>query len=300
MKKIYCKYCSYEKLENEFSNTNLKYKSPKCKECVKNYNANNYKDNKKNIIKQKRKYQNDNKDKIKIYAKKYRKDNKKDIEEYMLEYRKDNKEQISIKAKLYRETHKEQIEKYEKEYKQIHKDNIYIYQKTYMLTYLEENKIELRDKKNIYENNKRNTNPIFKCKKDISKQINIGLRKQGSSKKGVSCWSKLQITPEQLMQHLESHFADPENLTPDGKVWMTRFNRSIYKKANWDDNNPDTWVWNIDHIIPQSDLPYTSMDDDNFKKCWALENLRPLSAKQNQSDGVRRLRHFKKENDNEK
>ena len=29
------------------------------------------------------------------------------------------------------------------------------------------------------------------------------------------------------------------------------------------------------------------MEDDNFKKCWALENLRPLSAKQNIVDGVR-------------
>lgn len=40
-------------------------------------------------------------------------------------------------------------------------------------------------------------------------------------------------------------------------------------------------------------LPYTSMEDENFQKCWALSNLRPLSAKQNNSDGVRRIRHKK-------
>lgn len=34
--------------------------------------------------------------------------------------------------------------------------------------------------------------------------------------------------------------------------------------------------WHIDHIYPQSLLPYTSMTDENFKKCWALDNLQPL------------------------
>ena len=46
-------------------------------------------------------------------------------------------------------------------------------------------------------------------------------------------------------------------------------------------------------LIPQSDLPYTSMEDTNFKKCWALENLRPYPAKQNYLDGVYRVRHKK-------
>lgn len=30
------------------------------------------------------------------------------------------------------------------------------------------------------------------------------------------------------------------------------------------------------------------MVEDNFKKCWALENLRPYSAKQNLADSNRR------------
>jgi hypothetical protein len=39
--------------------------------------------------------------------------------------------------------------------------------------------------------------------------------------------------------------------------------------------------WHIDHIYPQSLLPYTSMSDDNFKICWALDNLRPLEKTEN-------------------
>jgi len=67
-----------------------------------------------------------------------------------------------------------------------------------------------------------------------------------------------------------------------------------YNSKTWDDNNPATWTWNIDHIIPQSELKYESLDDENFKKCWALENLRSYSAKQNILDGCRKIRHTKK------
>jgi len=69
---------------------------------------------------------------------------------------------------------------------------------------------------------------------------------------------------------------------------MTWKNYGSYCVNLWDDNDCSTWTWNIDHIIPQSKLPYISMDDDNFKICWALENLRPLSAKQNLIDGNKR------------
>jgi hypothetical protein len=55
-------------------------------------------------------------------------------------------------------------------------------------------------------------------------------------------------------------------------------------------------TWNLDHIVPRSDLPYASMTEDNFKKCWALSNMRPYSAKQNMIDGTTRARHAKKSN----
>jgi len=39
--------------------------------------------------------------------------------------------------------------------------------------------------------------------------------------------------------------------------------------------------WHIDHIIPASMFRYSSFHDKEFKECWALENLRPLWAKDN-------------------
>lgn len=34
-----------------------------------------------------------------------------------------------------------------------------------------------------------------------------------------------------------------------------------------------------------------AVEDENLKKCWDLNNLRPLNSKQNLIDGVRKTRH---------
>lgn len=48
-----------------------------------------------------------------------------------------------------------------------------------------------------------------------------------------------------------------------------------------------SWVnmadWHIDHIVPKSSFTYSSPEDESFKACWALTNLRPLWAKDNLS-----------------
>ena len=61
----------------------------------------------------------------------------------------------------------------------------------------------------------------------------------------------------------------------------------MYNAKTWNDNDPSTWKWNIDHIISHSFFKYTSPMDLECRKAWALANLRPLSSKQNVSDGVR-------------
>ena len=55
--------------------------------------------------------------------------------------------------------------------------------------------------------------------------------------------------------------------------WMILENHGPYDKKRR--------TWQIDHIIPQSSLPFDSFEHPNFKKCWALENLRPLEAMKN-------------------
>lgn len=127
----------------------------------------------------------------------------------------------------------------------------------------------------------RQNSPNFIIKTSISYFIWNCLKQHNSSKNGHSCLSYLDYSISQLRNHLEKQF----------ESWMSWDNHGIYNKKTWKDNDPSTWTWQIDHVIPQSDLPYTSMVDDNFKKCWSLDNLRPLSSKQNNFDGANRIRH---------
>ena len=50
---------------------------------------------------------------------------------------------------------------------------------------------------------------------------------------------------------------------------------------NWGILQKNKKTWQIDHIVPQSKLTYTSLTDPLFQKCWALENLRPMDAMEN-------------------
>ena len=83
-------------------------------------------------------------------------------------------------------------------------------------------------------------------------------------KMGVSTTKTLNdlYTEEEIMSHLESYFTEENGYT-------------------WDNMSE----WHIDHIRPVSSFNYTTTDCDDFKKCWALNNLQPLWAKDNMSKG---------------
>lgn len=116
---------------------------------------------------------------------------------------------------------------------------------------------------------------------NLSNAVGRALKTNKGSKNSESFLQYVPYTMNKLKLHLESQF----------ESWMTWENHGKYNLKTWNDNDSSTWTWQIDHIMPQSILPYTSMEDENFKKCWALENLRPLGAKQNFLDGCTKVRH---------
>lgn len=120
------------------------------------------------------------------------------------------------------------------------------------------------------------TDPKFAMRESISSSIYYMLN---GDKSKQSILNYVPWTLDELILHIESKF---EN-------WMSWDNRGIYSKATWDDNDPSTWKWHLDHIVPHSSFQYSSMEDDEFKKCWSLDNLRPYSAKQNVIDGARNV-----------
>lgn len=167
-----------------------------------------------------------------------------------------NKEKYSLSTKKWVNENKEYIKLKQKEYRYKNKEFIY-------------------KRNNEYNRNKSKTDPTFKIRRNVSRLINIMLN---GEKGGKSILKYLPYTMIQLKQHIESQF----------EPWMTWQNWGQYKIDSWNDQDPATWTWQLDHIIPQSKLLYTSMEDENFKKCWGLENLRPYSAKQNILGGNRR------------
>lgn len=81
-------------------------------------------------------------------------------------------------------------------------------------------------------------------------------------------WEKwVGYTLKDLMNHLENQFNCFMNWENYGKYWV------------------------IDHYIPKRLFRFNSVNDEEFKKCWDLKNLRPLEKYKNYYN------HLKKEID---
>lgn len=147
----------------------------------------------------------------------------------------------------------------------------------------EEKSIRDIENRKIYKK-RRKQNPVLKMKDIVSNSVRGAMKRQNSRKNRQSVLKFLPYTMDELKKYIELLFED----------WMTWKNHGPYISSEWDDNDKSTWKWNLDHIEPHADFEYTSMDCEEFRKCWSLSNLRPLSAKQNVIDGVNRVRNKKK------
>jgi hypothetical protein len=136
---------------------------------------------------------------------------------------------------------------------------------------------------NERERNRRKNDIGYKLYNTVRSIVKISIKRNNGHKDGAPTLKYLAYSINELQQHLESLF----------EPWMRWDNWGKYDARTWNDSDPATWTWQIDHVIPQSDSPYINMNDDNFKKCWALQNLRPLSARQNVIEGSARTRHQK-------
>jgi hypothetical protein len=253
----------------------------KCKECVAIYNKQYQVANAEQIAKTHKNYQEKNKEQIaenhqQYYqnhreellevSKDYYQNNKVEIVQYQSQYYQDNKEHIKQQARQYQQDNKEQIKAKNKTYRQNNKKSI-----------------------NTYHRNRRQSDPNYKLRTGISSIISAALKLNGGSKKGRSILEHLSYTIQELKTHLEKQFLEPNN------EWMSWNNHGKYDPETWDDLDSTTWTWQLDHIEPHSTFHYTSMEDDSFKKCWALSNLRPYSAKLNQIEGATKIRHKKED-----
>ena len=267
-----CSKCGFKKDKNRFSKgKNLKDGlQSMCKDCAKVYRENN----RTIIALSKKSHYENNKNDILQYQKDYYQNNKNNIILVQKEYRENNKDKLSNLNKLYYKVNKDRLDAEHQEYYKSNKEKMSAIHKEYY----KNNKEEIDNYRREYYKNRNQTDLLFKLRRRVSSQVWHFLFKNDLSKNNKSIIKYIPYTMQDLKQHLESQF----------EPWMTWDNYGTYKVSKWDDNDQKTWTWQIDHIVPHSAFTYFSMEDQAFKDCWALSNLRPYSAKQNLLDSNRR------------
>jgi len=235
-----------------------------CKTCVKKYRENNkhvahayYQKNKEKIRKQSHEWHRKNPEKVressrKTHLKYKEKRNQKDREYYQA-----NKEYICARRKqVYEENGGLE---YQRRYKEENRERIRKRDRQYFL----DNKERIYDRRNERRNKRYYEDVEYRLRTNISNSINIvidKIKKAEFVKGKQRVFGRLPYNALELKEHLESQFEE----------WMT-----------WENWGQGEGCWSIDHIHPQSKLPYDSLEHPNFQKCWALDNLRPLCAIEN-------------------
>jgi len=107
-----------------------------------------------------------------------------------------------------------------------------------------------RENKRNYEKHRKDTDPLYKLISNFRTAI-YQVLKENNIKKNGHYFEILKYTPEQLINHLEKQFSD---------------------EMTWD-NYGD---WHVDHKHPISLYNIKEIGDNEFMKCWSLDNLQPM------------------------
>jgi hypothetical protein len=120
----------------------------------------------------------------------------------------------------------------------------------YIKEYRENNVDKIRQIKRDYERNRKARDPLYKLISNFRTAI-YQVLKESNVEKNKHYFDILQYTPEELITHLENKFTD---------------------KMSWD-NYGD---WHVDHKLPITHFNIQEMGDEEFMRCWSLDNLQPM------------------------
>ena len=241
-----CTKCNKVKLVTEFTQLKTGSKdgyTSQCKNCIKKYQKQYYKNNKEEIKENVKQYKEEHEKELKEHAKQYYEDNKEEILEKNKQYREDNKEEIKENNKQYVKYHKDEIKEYKKQYAKDHKEEL----KEYKKQYYEDNKEELLEK--AKEQREKPENKIKRNKRHKERMINDPLYKYSHAIRGTvfnsyrrGGWKKDSRTHGLLECSFEEFKEESENKF---KPFMNHDNYGLY-------NGKPGHGWDFDHIIPTS------------------------------------------------
>jgi len=156
-----------------------------------------------------------------------------------------------IADKKWREKNKESVKEYVKSWYEQNKEH----RKEYLKKYREKNADKIRETKRNYEKTRKSNDPLYKLISNFRTAI-YQVLKENNVKKNGHYFDILKYTPQQLIEHLEKQFSN-------GMTW---------------DNYG---LWHVDHKHPISLYNIKEIGDDEFLKCWSLDNLQPMWGSEN-------------------
>lgn len=139
------------------------------------------------------------------------------------------------------------------------KDEIYLKRRARCKRWQRENKERIRER-DKGRRAKRYANDTYKLSKLFGNRIRALLKESNEWR------TSLGYSIEDLKTHLEKQFAPG---------------------MSWENHGRGEKCWHIDHVKPVSWFNFSSVEDDDFKACWALENLAPKWEFDNLSKGAR-------------
>lgn len=140
--------------------------------------------------------------------------------------------------------------------KQIDKEHYKKYRdkkKRQALDWAKNNRAKKNEYTRIWLADKRSKDPVYRLRSSVSAYVYWCLKQNKDGKKTEDI---LGFSITDLRRHLQRQFQP-------GMTWE------------------NYGQWHVDHILPIASFSFTSPDDDDFKACWAITNLRPLWAKDN-------------------
>ena len=156
-----------------------------------------------------------------------------------------------VSDKKWREKNKESVKEYVKSWYEQNKEH----RKEYIKEYHKNNIDKIRKTKRDYERNRKARDPIYKLISNFRTAIYTVLKESNVDKYG-HYFDVLQYTPEELITHLELQFKDD---------------------MSWDNYG----IWHVDHKSPITSFDIREMGDEEFMKCWSLDNLQPMWGEEN-------------------
>jgi hypothetical protein len=156
-----------------------------------------------------------------------------------------------VADKRWREKNKDSVREYVKTWNEKNKEH----RKQYLKEYREKNIDNIRKTKRDYERNRKSRDPLYKLIANFRTAIYQVLKESNVEKNG-HYFDILGYTPEELINHLEKQFTE-------GMTW-----------ENYGE-------FHVDHKLPISSFNIKEIGDEEFMRCWCLDNLQPMWGEEN-------------------